>query len=91
MTKAKPERVPALTLPAFARKVGLHRTTLLRMEQKGIITKAPTLRGTQMRVYDEDLQKICEKEIQEYMESVPKAGSDLPLMVNPADLTRDAG
>jgi hypothetical protein len=69
MTTAKPaERY--FTLPQVAKRLELHRTTLLRMEQRGVIPKAKwTVRPFKGRVYTEADIKAIEKALEEYFNS----------------------
>jgi len=58
---------PVITLPQLAAKLGLDRSTLVRLEQRGKISKAPFInRPYVCRVYDADLEKKVTAEVQAY-------------------------
>jgi predicted DNA-binding transcriptional regulator AlpA len=69
MTEAKaPERY--FTLPQVAERVKLHRTTLLRMEQRGVIPKAKwATKPFRARVYTEADIVALQRALDEYFAS----------------------
>lgn len=59
--------VKVKTLPQLAAELGLDRSTLVRLEQRGVIDKAPKVRRPVMgRVYDEALEKKVRKQIEHH-------------------------
>lgn len=68
------------TLPQVAKRLGHHRTTLLRMEQRGVIPKATwALKPIRARVYTEADIKIVEAALTEYFSHKPGGGEGLLL------------
>lgn len=68
------EEVEVITLPQLAKRLGRHRTTILRLEQRNVLPKAawagPPIRG---RVYTEaDVKKVTEL-VNEYFAASDKA------------------
>lgn len=60
------------TLPVVAKRLGLHRTTLLRLEQRGVVPKAKwATRPFNGRIYTEEDIKATEKALDEYMKRKP--------------------
>ena len=57
------------TLPQLAEELGINRSTMVRLEQRGIIPMAPKVRTPiQGRVYDEALEKEVIKAYHAYMQ-----------------------
>lgn len=85
MTK-KNDTTEVLTLPGLAAKVGRHRTSLLRLEQKGIISRAPTYQG--VRVYDDAMVKKVEAELQAH-EGARRTGKHGKIVVPTSKIVHD--
>ena len=64
-----PKPVKVKTLPQLAKEIGLDRSTLVRMEQRGVISMAPIVNHPiQGRVYDAALEKKVKAEVARYLE-----------------------
>lgn len=62
--------VQVKTLPELAEELGLHRSTLVRLEQRGVIDKAPKVgKPIQGRVYDAALEAKVRKQLQAYFDA----------------------
>ena len=62
-----PEYVAMKSLPQLAEALGVDRSTLVRLEQRGVIPKAPKIKTPfQGRAYDEALEKAVIKAFQAY-------------------------
>ena len=62
------EYVKVKTLPQIAAQLGVDRATLVRLEQRGVIPRAPKVRTpVQGRIYDAALEKEVIKAFQEYV------------------------
>lgn len=68
------DKVSYMTMTALSRELKLHRSTLVRMEQRNVIPPAPFFKG--MRVYSPDLVKQVKKALDDYFGGRPigKAG-----------------
>lgn len=56
------------TLPTLAKELGIDRSTMVRLEQRGIIDKAPIVgKPIQGRVYDKALEAKVKKQFEDYM------------------------
>lgn len=67
------------TLPQIAEKLGCHRSTLVRLEQRGVIDKAPIVGlPVQGRVYDAALEKIVTRQYDEYKASKGRTDEGRP-------------
>lgn len=67
------------TLPQLAEEIGVHRSTLVRLEQKGIIDKAPLVgKPVQGRVYDPELEKRVKFQVEKYLEKRNRANEGRP-------------
>lgn len=66
---AKPtEPTRVKTLPTLAKELGLDRSTMVRLEQRGVISKAPMVGApVQGRVYDEKLEAKVRGEVERYL------------------------
>lgn len=66
-TQPKDGATVVKTLPQLAEEIGVHRSTLVRLEQRGIISPAPVVgKPIQGRVYDAKLEATVKKEVAEY-------------------------
>lgn len=56
------------TLPTLAKELGIDRSTMVRLEQRGIIDMAPVVgKPIQGRVYDKKLEATVKAQVRAYM------------------------
>lgn len=67
------------TLPTLAKELGIDRSTLVRLEQRGVIDKAPIVgKPIQGRVYDATLEKRVKAQVVAYLTKKNRAKEGRP-------------
>ena len=67
------------TLPTIAKELGMNRSTLVRLEQRGVIDMAPVVgKPIQGRVYDKKLEAKVKAQIAAYLTKKNLANANRP-------------